>query len=104
MSVLTSALSEVASRGPTRVLVEGFISQGLDGIDSRPRGRFDDRHEVLCGIEKSIVKKRKISPQNKRREKRSKKENRGYFRDVLRGSVNVSKEGDVLGERERKAE
>ena len=78
-----------------------FLSQSLDGIDSRPRGRFDDRHEVLCGIEKPIVKKRKISPQNKRRERGGKKEERGYLRDILRGSVDVSEEGDVLGERER---
>ena len=32
---------------------------------------------------------------------REKEQERGYFRDILRGSVDVSEEGDVLGERER---
>ena len=88
MSVLTSALSGVALRGPTRVLVEGAFSAKAWTALIVELG-VDDRHEVLCGIEKPIVKKRKVSPQNKRRERRGKKEERGYLRDILRGSVGV---------------
>ena len=79
-------------------------AQNLNGVCCRSRSRFDNHNEIEGGVEETIVKKRTLSPQNKGRERGGKKEKRRDFRNILGGSVYVSEEREVLGEREGQSE